>query len=44
MSCGKAIDEDLNRTRKRAFRIKILRILRNDYSSSFEELLRKSNQ
>ena len=39
MFYGKVANEDLNRTHKRA-----LRILHNDYSSSFEELLRKSNE
>ena len=39
MSCGRAAAKDLNRTLKRA-----LRILYNDYSSSFEELLQKSNE
>ena len=36
---GKAANKELNRSHKRA-----LRILRNDYSSPFEELLRKSNE
>ena len=39
MFCGKATNKELNRSHKRA-----LRILRNDYSSPFEELLRKSNE
>ena len=39
MFCGKAANKDLNRTHKRA-----LRILHNDYSSSFEEFLRKLNE
>ena len=39
MFCGKAANKELNRSHKRA-----LRILRNDYSSPFEELLRKSNE
>ena len=39
MFCGKAANKELNRSHKRA-----LRILRNDYSSPFEELLRKSNK
>ena len=39
MFCGKVAYEDLNRAHRRA-----LRILHNDYSSSFEELLRKSNE
>ena len=39
MSCGKAAIKDLNLAHKRA-----LRILDNDYSSSFEEVLQKSNE
>ena len=39
MFCGKAVNKELNRSHKRA-----LRILRNDYSSPFEELLQKSNE
>ena len=39
MFCGNAADKDLSCTHKRIFRI-----LRNDYSSSFKELLRKSNE
>ena len=39
MFCGKVANEDLNCAHKRA-----LRIQHNDYSSSFEELLRKSNE
>ena len=39
MFCGKVANEDLNSTHKRA-----LRVLDNDYSSSFEELLQKSNE
>ena len=39
MFCGKAANKELNRSHKRA-----LRILRNDYSSPFEELLQKSNE
>ena len=38
MFCGKVANKTLNRTHKKAFRI-----LPNDYSSSFEKLLRKSN-
>jgi len=38
MFCGNVANKDLNRIHKRA-----LRILQNDYSS-FEELLRKSNE
>ena len=39
MFCGKAANKDLNRTHKRA-----LHILHNNYSSSFEEFLHKSNK
>ena len=39
MFCGKVANKDLNRAHKRA-----LRTLNNDYSSSFEELLRKLNE
>ena len=38
MLCGKAANKELNRSHRR-----VLRILRNDYSSPFEELLQKSN-
>ena len=37
--CGKAANKELNPSHKRA-----LRILQNDYSSPFEELLQKSNE
>ena len=39
MFCGQVANEDLNSTHKRA-----LRLLHNDYSSSFQELLRNSNE
>ena len=39
MFSGKAANKELSRSHKRA-----LRILQNDYSSPFEELLRKSNE
>ena len=39
MYCGKTANKELNCSHRRA-----LRILRNDYSSPFEELLRKSNE
>ena len=39
MYCGKDVNNDFSRTHKRA-----LRILHNDYSSTFEELLHKSNK
>ena len=39
MLCGKVANNDTNRTRKRA-----LRILYDDFTSSFEELLLKANQ
>ena len=39
MFCGRAADKELSHSHRRA-----LRIPRNDYSSPFEELLRKSNE
>ena len=39
MFCGKVANNDVNRTHKR-----VLRILFNDFTSSFEELLLKANQ
>ena len=39
MYCGKTANKELNCSHKAA-----LLILRNDYSSPFEELLRKSNE
>ena len=39
MFCGKAVDKELKRSHRRA-----LRILRNDYSSALEEILKESNE
>ena len=39
MFCGKVANNDLNRTHKRA-----LRILLNDYTSTFNELLHRVNE